>query len=102
MSANESVQYFQPSAEFVKQATISGMDAYKALCDEMCIRDRYNGFTNSGTTIYAFYFTCVLFFYHLHTHPVAVVCTEQQQIVASCQMAHVQFCSCLLYTSRCV
>ena len=34
MSANESVQYFQPSAEFVKQATISGMDAYKALCDE--------------------------------------------------------------------
>ena len=34
MSQNESVTYFQPSAEFVKQATISGMDAYKALCDE--------------------------------------------------------------------
>ncbi len=34
MSQNESVQLFQPSAEFVKQATISGMDAYQALCDE--------------------------------------------------------------------
>jgi acetyl-CoA synthetase len=26
--------FFEPSAEFVKQATISGMDAYKALCAE--------------------------------------------------------------------
>jgi len=34
MSQNESVQFVQPSAEFVKQATISGMDAYKALCAE--------------------------------------------------------------------
>ena len=34
MSQNESVQLIHPSAEFVKQATISGMDAYKALCDE--------------------------------------------------------------------
>ncbi|MBK7421808.1 MAG: acetate--CoA ligase [Propionivibrio sp.] len=34
MSENESVKLFQPSAEFVKQATISGMDAYKALCAE--------------------------------------------------------------------
>ena len=34
MSQNESLAIFQPSAEFVKQATISGMDAYKALCAE--------------------------------------------------------------------
>ena len=34
MSQNESVQVFQPSADFVKQATIAGMDAYKALCAE--------------------------------------------------------------------
>ena len=34
MSENETVKLFQPSAEFVKQATISGMDAYKALCAE--------------------------------------------------------------------
>ena len=34
MSQNESVQLFHPSADFVKQAAISGMDAYKALCDE--------------------------------------------------------------------
>ncbi len=34
MSQNESVQLIQPPAEFVKQATISGMDAYKALCAE--------------------------------------------------------------------
>ena len=33
MSQNESVQLFQPSAEFVKQATISGMGAYQALCE---------------------------------------------------------------------
>ena len=34
MSQNESVTFFQPPAEFVKQATISGMDAYNALCAE--------------------------------------------------------------------
>ncbi len=34
MSLNEAVKFFEPSAEFVKQATISGMDAYKALCAE--------------------------------------------------------------------
>ena len=34
MSQNETVQLFYPSADFVKQAAISGMDAYKALCDE--------------------------------------------------------------------
>ena len=34
MSQNEAVQFIQPSAEFVKNATISGMDAYKALCAE--------------------------------------------------------------------
>ncbi len=34
MTQNESVQLFHPSAEFVKQATISGMEAYKALCEE--------------------------------------------------------------------
>ena len=34
MSDNESVKLFAPSAEFVKQATISGMAAYQALCDE--------------------------------------------------------------------
>src|SRR5690348_3438285 len=33
---------FAPSAEFVKQATVSGMEAYKALCDE-AERD-YEGF----------------------------------------------------------
>jgi acetyl-CoA synthetase len=34
MSQNETAQLFYPSADFVKQAAISGMDAYKALCDE--------------------------------------------------------------------
>jgi len=34
MSQNEAVQLFQPPADFVKQATISGMEAYQALCDE--------------------------------------------------------------------
>jgi len=34
MSLNEAVKFFEPSAEFVKQATISGMDAYRALCAE--------------------------------------------------------------------
>jgi acetyl-CoA synthetase len=34
MSLNEAVNFFEPSAEFVKQATISGMDAYRALCAE--------------------------------------------------------------------
>ncbi len=34
MSQSESQQVFQPSAEFVKQATIAGMDAYNALCAE--------------------------------------------------------------------
>jgi hypothetical protein len=34
MSLNEALDFFEPSAEFVKQATISGMDAYKALCAE--------------------------------------------------------------------
>ena len=34
MSENETVKLFQPSAEFGNQATISGMDAYKALCAE--------------------------------------------------------------------
>ncbi len=34
MSQNESVTLIQPPAEFVKQATISGMDAYNALCAE--------------------------------------------------------------------
>ena len=34
MSQNESVTLFQPPAEFVKRATISGMDAYNALCAE--------------------------------------------------------------------
>ncbi len=34
MSKNESVTLFQPPAEFVKQATISGMEAYNALCAE--------------------------------------------------------------------
>ena len=42
MSQNESVQLFQPSAEFVKQATISGMEAYQALCDEAA--SDYTGF----------------------------------------------------------
>jgi len=34
MSENGSVKFFEPSAEFVAQATISGMAAYQALCDE--------------------------------------------------------------------
>jgi acetyl-CoA synthetase len=34
MSENESVKLFMPSADFVKQATISGMASYQALCDE--------------------------------------------------------------------
>ena len=34
MSQKESVTLIQPPAEFVKQATISGMDAYNALCAE--------------------------------------------------------------------
>ena len=34
MSQNESVPLIQPPAEFVKQATISGMAAYNALCAE--------------------------------------------------------------------
>ena len=34
MSLNEAVKFFEPSADFVKQATISGMGAYKALCAE--------------------------------------------------------------------
>ena len=34
MSLNEAVNFVEPSAEFVKQATISGMDAYRALCAE--------------------------------------------------------------------
>ncbi len=42
MSEIESVKLFQPSAEFVKQATISGMDAYKALCAEAA--SDYTGF----------------------------------------------------------
>ena len=42
MSQNESVQFIQTPAEFVKQAAISGMDAYKALCAEAS--DDYLGF----------------------------------------------------------
>ncbi len=42
MSLNEAVQLFQPPAEFVKQATISGMEAYQALCDEA--RQDYTGY----------------------------------------------------------
>ena len=34
MSQNDTVKLFHPPAEFVKQATISGMDAYNALCAE--------------------------------------------------------------------
>ena len=34
MSQNDSAHLFQPSAEFAAQATISGMDAYQALCAE--------------------------------------------------------------------
>ena len=34
MSQSEAVTFIDPSADFVKQATISGMDAYKALCAE--------------------------------------------------------------------
>ena len=42
MSQNDTVTYIQPSPEFVKQATISGMDAYKALCAEA--EKDYTGF----------------------------------------------------------
>ena len=42
MSQNESVHLFQPSAEFIAQATISGMEAYQALCAEAA--DDYTGF----------------------------------------------------------
>lgn len=34
MSETETVKLFHPSAEFVQQATISGVDAYNALCTE--------------------------------------------------------------------
>ena len=34
MSQNESAQLIQPPAEFVRKATISGMEAYQALCAE--------------------------------------------------------------------
>ena len=34
MSQNETHPLFQPSAEFVKQATVSGLAAYRALCEE--------------------------------------------------------------------
>jgi len=34
MSQNESVPFIEPPVEFVGQATISGMDAYRALCAE--------------------------------------------------------------------
>ena len=30
--SNESVQFYYPSEEIVKNAAVSGMDAYKALC----------------------------------------------------------------------
>ena len=42
MSQNDTVTLIQPSPEFVKQATISGMDAYKALCAEA--EKDYTGF----------------------------------------------------------
>ncbi|MDA0188795.1 MAG: acetate--CoA ligase [Proteobacteria bacterium] len=42
MSQSETQQVFQPSAEFVKQATIAGMDAYNALCAEA--EKDYEGF----------------------------------------------------------
>ena len=42
MSQSEAVTFFEPSAEFVKKATISGMDAYKALCAEA--EKDYTGF----------------------------------------------------------
>ncbi|MCK6406002.1 MAG: acetate--CoA ligase [Rhodocyclaceae bacterium] len=42
MSENESTKLYYPSDEFVKQAAISGMDAYKALCDEA--EKDYTGF----------------------------------------------------------
>src|SRR5574343_1940060 len=42
MSQNETAQLFYPSAEFVKQAAVSGMDAYKALCAEA--EKDYTGF----------------------------------------------------------
>ena len=42
MSQSEAVNFIEPSAEFVKQATISGMDAYKALCAEA--EKDYEGF----------------------------------------------------------
>ena len=32
--SNESVQFYYPSEEIVKNASVSGMDAYKALCAE--------------------------------------------------------------------
>ena len=32
--SNESVQFYYPSEEIVKNAAVSGMDAYKALCAE--------------------------------------------------------------------
>ena len=32
--SNESVQFYYPSEETVKNAAVSGMDAYKALCAE--------------------------------------------------------------------
>jgi acetyl-CoA synthetase len=42
MSQSEAVTFIDPSADFVKQATISGMDAYKALCAEA--EKDYTGF----------------------------------------------------------
>ncbi|MBO3702337.1 MAG: acetyl-coenzyme A synthetase, partial [Candidatus Accumulibacter sp.] len=42
MSQSEALTFIDPSAEFVKQATISGMDAYKALCAEA--EKDYSGF----------------------------------------------------------
>src|SRR5574343_693975 len=42
MSQNETAQLFYPSAEFVKQAAIAGMDAYNALCAEA--EKDYEGF----------------------------------------------------------
>ncbi|MEY2632078.1 MAG: hypothetical protein RIR00_732 [Pseudomonadota bacterium] len=40
--SNESVQLYYPSEEFVKNAAVSGMDAYKALCAEA--EQDYEGF----------------------------------------------------------
>ncbi|WP_263769114.1 acetate--CoA ligase [Propionivibrio soli] len=42
MSENGSTQLFQPPVDFVKQATISGMGAYEALCAEA--RSDYTGY----------------------------------------------------------